>query len=257
MVNKKPVQNHLDEEGYGKDDYRFMKYVSEERSAAPSWAAASHMSLDRFVSYGILGEGAFGVVHLIGLAKEASNGVRKLGDPNQHYFAMKILGKDKIVEGEMSKRVFMENECMKLISCNFSNKFCINLECSFQDRQNLYFILELAPGGSLKDLLAIYKKLDKEHCKFIAAQLVRALLYIHGLGIIHRDLKSDNILLTEKGNVKLSDFGSSTNDKNRQTFCGTINYQSPEMISEEGVGLTHAHDWWSLVEKPYSGSFDL
>uniref|UniRef100_A0A5F9DT06 Bridge-like lipid transfer protein family member 2 n=1 Tax=Oryctolagus cuniculus TaxID=9986 RepID=A0A5F9DT06_RABIT len=71
--------------------------------------------------------------------------------------------------------------------------------------------------------------------------------YLHDLGIIHRDVKMENILLDERGHLKLTDFGLSRRlpqGARAYTICGTLQYMAPEVLS--GGPYNHAADWWSL-----------
>ncbi|XP_019502675.1 PREDICTED: uncharacterized serine/threonine-protein kinase SgK494 isoform X3 [Hipposideros armiger] len=71
--------------------------------------------------------------------------------------------------------------------------------------------------------------------------------YLHDLGIIHRDVKMENILLDERGHLKLTDFGLSrhlSQGARAYTICGTLQYMAPEVLS--GGPYNHAADWWSL-----------
>ncbi|XP_061246512.1 bridge-like lipid transfer protein family member 2 isoform X8 [Bos javanicus] len=71
--------------------------------------------------------------------------------------------------------------------------------------------------------------------------------YLHDLGIIHRDVKMENILLDERGHLKLTDFGLSRHlpqGARAYTICGTLQYMAPEVLS--GGPYNHAADWWSL-----------
>ncbi|EGR28691.1 protein kinase domain protein [Ichthyophthirius multifiliis] len=77
-------------------------------------------------------------------------------------------------------------------------------------------------------------------------QIIEALQYLHSRGIVHRDIKPENILL-QNGVLKLCDFGYATivqNDLLRQTFCGTLDYLSPEMI--QGKQYDFSVDVWSV-----------
>lgn len=71
--------------------------------------------------------------------------------------------------------------------------------------------------------------------------------YLHALGVLYRDLKPENVLLTSKGHVKLADFGLSRNIPHRGrcfTIIGTPEYMAPEQLRGEGYG--RPIDWWSL-----------
>ncbi|KAM9004381.1 ribosomal protein S6 kinase-related protein isoform 6-T6 [Sarcophilus harrisii] len=71
--------------------------------------------------------------------------------------------------------------------------------------------------------------------------------YLHDLGIVHRDLKMENILLDERGHLKLTDFGLSRHlpqGERAYTICGTLQYMAPEVL--RGGPYNHVADWWSL-----------
>ena len=87
----------------------------------------------------------------------------------------------------------------------------------------------------------------EEDVKFYLAELAMALDHLHTLGIIYRDLKPENILLDSTGHISLTDFGlskESLNDEKSFSFCGTVEYMAPEIISRKGH--TTAVDWWSF-----------
>jgi serine/threonine-protein kinase greatwall len=69
--------------------------------------------------------------------------------------------------------------------------------------------MEYLVGGDLKSLLSIYGYFDESMAVFYAAEITLALEYLHSHGITHRDLKPDNMLLTDRGHIKLTDFGLS------------------------------------------------
>ncbi|XP_052612086.1 ribosomal protein S6 kinase-related protein isoform X3 [Peromyscus californicus insignis] len=83
--------------------------------------------------------------------------------------------------------------------------------------------------------------------RLFAAELVLVLCYLHDMGIIHRDVKMENILLDERGHLKLTDFGLSRRlspGARAYTICGTLQYMAPEVLS--GGPYNHTADWWSL-----------
>ncbi|KAG9351610.1 hypothetical protein JZ751_022861 [Albula glossodonta] len=83
--------------------------------------------------------------------------------------------------------------------------------------------------------------------RVFAAELGCALGFLHDFGIIHRDVKMENVLLTDQGHLRLADFGLSRRlERGSRTFtiCGTIQYMAPEVLG--GGPYNHAVDWWSL-----------
>ena len=83
----------------------------------------------------------------------------------------------------------------------------VELKCSFQDSEYLYFVMEYLAGGDFMNLLIKEDVLEESACRFYMAELILAVEYIHSLGYIHRDIKPDNILLQLNGHIKLIDFG--------------------------------------------------
>jgi serine/threonine protein kinase len=101
---------------------------------------------------------------------------------------------------------------------------------------SIWLVAELCSGGELFDYLVEKGRLGEDETKVIFGQLCLAVAYVHNKGIVHRDLKLENILLDERCRVKLSDFGF-TREFERgsflETFCGTTGYASPEMLQAQ------------------------
>uniref|UniRef100_A0A3B4UA72 Ribosomal protein S6 kinase related n=1 Tax=Seriola dumerili TaxID=41447 RepID=A0A3B4UA72_SERDU len=93
----------------------------------------------------------------------------------------------------------------------------------------------------------LFGQFGEDEVRLFAAELGSALGFLHDMGIIHRDIKMENILVSDQGHLRLSDFGLSHRLKRGGrafTICGTIQYMAPEVLS--GGPYNHASDWWSL-----------
>jgi serine/threonine-protein kinase len=113
----------------------------------------------------------------------------------------------------------------------------------------LYIAMEHVPGGNLKDLITRRGPLDPAEAARLASQVAEALGAAHERGIVHRDVKPQNVLIDEAGEAKVADFGialaasSSTTSGTNRVF-GTASYMSPEQAMGERVGP--ASDLYSL-----------
>eukprot|EP00930_Biecheleria_cincta_P097241 TRINITY_DN88965_c0_g1_i1.p1 TRINITY_DN88965_c0_g1~~TRINITY_DN88965_c0_g1_i1.p1 ORF type:complete len:785 (+),score=188.46 TRINITY_DN88965_c0_g1_i1:44-2398(+) len=179
---------------------------------------------------GLLGCGGFGAVEL----------VEHVG--TQETFALKALSKGYIVKCGMQASIMSEKDLQLL--CD--STFIVKLFETFNGMQTLYLLLELALGG---ELYATYNKrglFGKEVCaKFYAGGVVNAFEHMHGKKIVFRDLKPENLLLTEEGRMKITDMGLAKLVVGKTyTTCGTPDYFAPELIASSGH--THAVDWWTL-----------
>ncbi|KAF5339608.1 hypothetical protein D9611_011471 [Ephemerocybe angulata] len=113
---------------------------------------------------------------------------------------------------------------------------------------SIWIVTELCSGGELFDYLVEKERLPEDETKIIFGQLCLAVAYLHDNGIVHRDLKLENVLLDERCRVKLGDFGF-TREYERgsymETFCGTTGYASPEMLQGRKYQGPEV-DVWSL-----------
>lgn len=91
-----------------------------------------------------------------------------------------------------------------------SNKWIIDLKCSFQDEDFLYLVMDYLPGGDLMNMLIKKDIFSIEEARFYIAETILAVETVHQLGYVHRDIKPDNILLDSQGHIKLTDFGLCT-----------------------------------------------
>jgi hypothetical protein len=116
--------------------------------------------------------------------------------------------------------------------------------------REIWVVMEFMGGGCLTDILEAFDvvRLSERNVAFVARETLRALAYIHSLHRIHRDIKSDNILLGNDGAIKLADFGYAAQltqkQQKRHTVVGTPYWMAPELIRGQDYGTKV--DIWSL-----------
>uniref|UniRef100_A0A7M4EFE4 non-specific serine/threonine protein kinase n=1 Tax=Crocodylus porosus TaxID=8502 RepID=A0A7M4EFE4_CROPO len=184
----------------------------------------------------VIGRGAFGEVQLVR---------HKL---TQKVYAMKLLSKFEMIKRSDSAFFWEERDIMA-----FANSpWVVQLFCAFQDDKYLYMVMEYMPGGDLVNLMSNYDVPEK-WAKFYTAEVVLALDAIHSMGLIHRDVKPDNMLLDKHGHLKLADFGTcmkmdETGMVRCDTAVGTPDYISPEVLKSQGGDGYYGRecDWWSV-----------
>ncbi|XP_047919795.1 citron Rho-interacting kinase isoform X5 [Anser cygnoides] len=167
-------------------------------------------------------------------------------------YAMKVMSKESLLAQEHVS--FFEEE--RSILSQSTSPWIPQLQYAFQDKKNLYLVMEYQPGGDLLSLLNRYEDhLDETMVQFYLAELVLAIHSVHQMGYVHRDIKPENVLIDRIGHIKLVDFGSAakmTINKmvNAKLPVGTPDYMAPEMLTGlNGDGKASYGpecDWWSL-----------
>ncbi|GBP81161.1 hypothetical protein EVAR_25087_1 [Eumeta japonica] len=184
----------------------------------------------------VLGKGGYGKVFQ----------VRKIKGPDAGaHFAMKVLKKASIVRNQKdTAHTKAERNILEAVK----HPFIVELVYAFQTGGKLYLILEYLSGGELFMHLEREGIFLEDTACFYLSEIILALEHLHSLGIIYRDLKPENVLLDAQGHVKLTDFGLCKEHIQEgivtHTFCGTIEYMAPEILTRSGHGK--AVDWWSL-----------
>ncbi|XP_021102954.1 PAS domain-containing serine/threonine-protein kinase isoform X2 [Heterocephalus glaber] len=181
-----------------------------------------------------LGSGAFGFVWTA-IHKDRNKEVLRLPEGATPAVVVKFIKKEKVLEEcwiEDPKLGKVTLEIAILSSVEHSN--IIKVVDVFENQG--FFQLVMEKHGSGLDLFAFidqHPSLDEPLASYIFRQLVSAVGYLHSQGIIHRDIKDENIVIAEDFTIKLIDFGSAAyleRGKLFHTFCGTIEYCAPEVL---------------------------
>lgn len=157
------------------------------------------------------------------------------------YYAMKVLRKNDVVKMKQVEHTVNE----KLILEQLEFPFLVSMLGTFQDSNNIYFVLEYIQGGELFSYLRRCGRFHNNVARFYAAEVTLAFEYLHSKDVIYRDLKPENLLIDASGHIKITDFGFAKNVPDvTWTLCGTPDYLAPEIIQSKGYG--RAVDWWAL-----------
>lgn len=146
---------------------------------------------------------------------------------------------------KQQRRELLFNEVV--IMRDYHHPNIVETYSSFLVNDELWVVMEYLEGGALTDIVT-HSRMDEEQIATVCKQCLKALAYLHSQGVIHRDIKSDSILLAVDGRVKLSDFGFcaqvSQELPKRKSLVGTPYWMSPEVISRLPYGPEV--DIWSL-----------
>ena len=162
-------------------------------------------------------------------------------------FAVKIISKTKTPKDYLRKFVPREVDALKRLSIH-GHPFITQMREFFETSNRVYLVTTLAKGGDLLTYINSRKYLDEEVAKKMIAQLLCALDHIHDLGIVHRDLKCENLLIGDRDQIMVTDFGFATQQpRNRllTTFCGSYAYAAPEILTGSSYN-GKCTDVWSV-----------
>lgn len=187
-----------------------------------------YLSANQFEVYEQIGKGGFGVVY------------RGLDRVTKQQVAIKQIDLESTDNlDDLQKEINILSQCQL--------KQITQYQGCFVKGYKLWIIMEYLDGGSCMDLL-VPGPLKEKYIAILMREMLLALSYLHEKGRIHRDIKAANILLNNEGDVKIADFGVSTqlssNLSRRHTFVGSPYWMSPEVILEEEYN--YKADIWSL-----------
>ena len=143
-------------------------------------------------------------------------------------YALKEMSKLKIIDKKSEKSINSEREFLSKLN----HSFIVNMHYAFQDRDNLYLVMDLLNGGDLRYHISRYRKFSEEQTRFFIANIIYAIEYIHSNNVIHRDIKPENLVLDDKGYVRITDFGIAKENMpdNSSETSGTPGYMAPEVM---------------------------
>jgi serine/threonine protein kinase len=127
------------------------------------------------------------------------------------FVALKSINKSFMADENSLKKVMQEYNILK----RARHMNIVRLYESFETDLHIIYVMEVCGGGDLLTYVRRRRKLKEDFAKFIMRQIVLGLQYVHSKGVLHRDIKLDNILLTSEGDVKICDFGVSKLIQNR------------------------------------------
>ncbi|XP_063769672.1 protein kinase C delta type-like [Pseudophryne corroboree] len=197
------------------------------------------LTVETFTFHSLLGTGGFGKVML------ATDAISK------ERVAVKIIKKRELIKASKTrgklKNEDILSEC-RVLQLARECKFLTNGNAVLHTTSYLYCVMELGGGGDLFRFMKENVTLNLPTIKFIAAELVCGMQFMHSRGIIHRDLKLMNVLLTTDGHVKITDFGlallNAYGETKSRTLVGTPGYMAPEIITRRSYSA--AGDWFAF-----------
>ncbi|KAJ3321216.1 MAP microtubule affinity-regulating kinase 1 [Blyttiomyces sp. JEL0837] len=213
--------NHPDGEGSG-----------TEKGHSSSHHQEKHKYVGNYEILKTIGEGSFAKVKLA---------IHRF---TNHKVAIKVIDKEKLPDEYSLKNIHREAQIMRMLD----HPNIIQLFEVMETKRELFLVLEYAAGGEVLDFIVSHGRLKEKQARVFMSQIVSALEFCHGIGIVHRDLKAENLLLADDGTIKISDFGLSNMfnvGSTLSTFCGSPVYSAPELI--EGKKYVGPEvDAWSL-----------
>lgn len=193
----------------------------------------------------LIGKGSFGRVFKSRRNSDKSLVAVKVIDVDSADYKMSADQKDQAI-----KDFFNEISIMQTLKDSKAKNINV-IHDTFNFHSQLWIISDYCPGGSVHTLMRAFKGsgLEEKYLIPIARELAVALKYVHEAGIIHRDIKCGNILITEDGRLQLCDFGVSgileSQASKRTTIVGTPYWMPPEMFEENPSDYGTEIDCWA------------
>ncbi|EGR31500.1 protein kinase domain protein, partial [Ichthyophthirius multifiliis] len=181
-------------------------------------------SIHNYYFHFVIGRGGFGKVWKVESKK------------SKHLFALKEMSKAKVISKRSVQSVMNEKQLLS----SLRHDFIINMNVAFQDKYNLYLVMDLLTGGDLRFHISRKRKFNENQTKFFSACIIIGLEYLHQNGIIHRDIKPENLVFDSRGYLRITDLGIARIWKpdNSSDTSGTPGYMAPEVMCRQNHGVS-------------------
>ena len=230
-TNTSLLSTMKDSKYYSQESENLSKYIKDYFNTHSSYPPTDIS----FYKFGrIIGRGAFGKVNI---------GLNIL---TGRIVAIKSFNKKNLVNENARNKILYETNLMRGLYHPAVTKI---LE-TFETEQYMLIIMEYISGGNLQNFVKKRRKLCEKTSRILFRQLIQGIKYIHSKGIVHRDIKLENILLDLNNIVKICDFGVGKLTHKGQKLlgqCGTPVYMAPEIIKGEGYEGFPVDIWSSGV----------
>ncbi|RMZ74972.1 hypothetical protein DV737_g5555, partial [Chaetothyriales sp. CBS 132003] len=209
----------------------------------PSTQAPTRQDTFKIIRGQLIGKGTYGRVYL---GMNATTG--EFLAVKQVEISQKVSGQDRERVKEMVKALDLEIDTMKDLEHPNIVQY---LGCERKEF-SISIYLEYISGGSIGSCLRKHGKFEESVVRSLTRQTLEGLAYLHDQGILHRDLKADNILLDLDGSCKISDFGISKRSRDiyandvTNSMQGSVFWMAPEVVRSQGQGYSAKIDIWSL-----------
>ncbi|XP_041663289.1 rhodopsin kinase GRK1-like [Cheilinus undulatus] len=203
----------------------FLESMYVKRFLQWKWLEMQPMDADWFQDFRVLGKGGFGEVSACQMKATGK------------LYACKKLNKKRLKKRKGYEGAMVEKRILEKVH----SRFIVSLAYAFQTKEELCLVMTIMNGGDLKYHIYLVDEnnpgFEEPRACFYTAQIIQGLEHLHQKRIIYRDLKPENVLLDNDGNVRISDLGLAVELKEGKTltkgYAGTPGYMAPEMLKGE------------------------